>query len=47
MIAGAIVHHFGFDAGFRVLAAIATAAFGTLYLFMPETRDKFFLNESL
>jgi MFS family permease len=46
-IAGAIVHHFGFDAGFRVLAAIATAAFGTLYLFMPETRDKFFLNESL
>jgi MFS family permease len=39
-IAGAIVHHFSFDAGFLFLAAIAVAAFGILYFFMPETRER-------
>ena len=39
-IAGAIVHHFGFDAGFLFLAAIAAAALTVLYLFMPETADR-------
>jgi MFS family permease len=37
-IAGAIVHHFGFNVGFLFLGAIAAAAFGILYFFMPETR---------
>jgi MFS family permease len=46
-IAGAIVHHFSFDTGFLFLAAIAAAAFGILYFFMPETREKSFLNENL
>jgi MFS family permease len=46
-IAGTIVHHFSFDAGFLFLAAIAAMAFGILYLFMPETREKSFLNEHL
>jgi MFS family permease len=46
-IAGAIVHHFSFDAGFLFLAAIAATAFCILYFFMPETRDKSFLNEHL
>jgi len=46
-IAGTIVHHFSFNAGFLFLAAIAAAAFGILYFFMPETRDKTFLNENL
>jgi MFS family permease len=39
-IAGAIVHHFGFNAGFLFLAAVALAAFGIFYFFMPETRDQ-------
>jgi hypothetical protein len=39
-IAGTIVHHSNFDAGFLFLGAVATAAFGILYFFMPETRDK-------
>jgi MFS family permease len=43
-IAGSIVHHFGSNAGFLFLAAVALAAFGILYFFMPETRDKRFLN---
>jgi predicted MFS family arabinose efflux permease len=43
-IAGSIVHHFGSNAGFLFLAAVALAAFGILYLFMPETRDQRFLN---
>jgi hypothetical protein len=38
-IAGTIVHHFSFDAGFLFLAAIAAAAFSILYFFMPETRE--------
>jgi predicted MFS family arabinose efflux permease len=40
--AGAIVHHFGFSAGFLSLAAVASAAFGILYFFMPETRGQQF-----
>ena len=44
VIAGSIVHHFGSNAGFLFLAAVASAAFGILYFFMPETRDKQFLN---
>ncbi|HEY1217824.1 MAG: hypothetical protein ABSE42_17175 [Bryobacteraceae bacterium] len=44
VIAGSIVHHFGSSAGFLFLAAVAAAAFGILYFFMPETRDKLFLN---
>ena len=47
VIAGAIVHHFGSNAGFLFLAAVASAAFGILYFFMPETRDKRFLNPTL
>jgi MFS family permease len=43
-IAGAIVHHFSFNTGFLLLAAIAAAAFAILYFFMPETREKNFLN---
>ena len=46
-IAGTIVHHFSFNAGFLFLAAIAALAFGILYFFMPETRDKSFLTEPL
>jgi MFS family permease len=43
VIAGSIVHHFGSNAGFLFLAAIAAAALGILYFFMPETRDQRFL----
>jgi predicted MFS family arabinose efflux permease len=39
VIAGSIVHHAGFRAGFLLLAAVALAAFAILYLFMPETRN--------
>jgi len=39
-IAGYIVHHAGFDAGFIFLAAVAVVAFAILIFFMPETRDK-------
>jgi MFS family permease len=46
-IAGTIVHHFSFDTGFLFLAAIAATAFSILYFFMPETREKSFLNEHL
>jgi predicted MFS family arabinose efflux permease len=44
VIAGSIVHHFGSDAGFLFLAAVASVAFTVLYFFMPESRDKQFLN---
>jgi MFS family permease len=44
VIAGSIVHHLGFNAGFLFLAGVASAAFGILYLFMPETRDTRLLN---
>jgi predicted MFS family arabinose efflux permease len=46
VIAGSIVHHFSFNAGFLFLAAVALAAFGILYFFMPETRDKRFLKST-
>jgi predicted MFS family arabinose efflux permease len=42
VIAGSIVHHFGYSAGFLFLAAVAAVALGILYFFMPETRDKRF-----
>jgi MFS family permease len=47
MIAGTIVHHVSFNAGFLFLAAIAAIAFSILYFFMPETREKSFLKELL
>jgi MFS family permease len=46
-IAGSIVHHFGSNAGFLFLAAVAAAAFGILYFRMPETRDNQFLSPTL
>jgi MFS family permease len=39
-IAGSIVHHLNYDAGFLFLAAVAAGAVGILYCFMPETRNK-------
>jgi MFS family permease len=42
-IAGAIVHHSSFNTGILFLAAVAAAAFGILYFFMPETRERTFL----
>jgi MFS family permease len=38
-IAGAIVHHAGFRAGFLFLAGVALTAFAILYLSMPETHN--------
>jgi MFS family permease len=38
VIAGSIVHHMGFRAGFLFLAGVASAAFAILYFFMPETQ---------
>jgi predicted MFS family arabinose efflux permease len=43
VIAGAIVHHAGYHAGFLFLAAVALAALAILWLFMPETLHR---NES-
>jgi predicted MFS family arabinose efflux permease len=40
VIAGSIVHHFGYNTGFLFLATVAAVALGILYFFMPETRDK-------
>jgi len=37
-IAGGIVHHLGYHAGFLFLAAVAAAAFALLWVAMPETR---------
>jgi sugar phosphate permease len=37
-IAGAIVHHMGYSAGFLFLSAAAMAAVGILAFFMPETK---------
>jgi MFS family permease len=45
-IAGTIVHHFSFNAGFLFLAVIAAMAFSILYFFMPETREKRVVKES-
>jgi predicted MFS family arabinose efflux permease len=39
VIAGSIVHHVGFRAGFLFLAGVAAAAFAILYFFMPDTRN--------
>ena len=47
VIAGSIVHHSSFNAGFLFLATVASAAFGILYFFMPETRDKQFPGPNL
>jgi MFS family permease len=47
VIAGSIVHHFGSSPGFIFLASVALIAFGILYFFMPETRDKQFLKPIL
>jgi predicted MFS family arabinose efflux permease len=43
VIAGSIVHHVGYNAAFLFLAAVAAAALGTLYFFMPETGDQRYL----
>jgi predicted MFS family arabinose efflux permease len=40
VIAGTIVHKFGYVAGFLFLGAIAAAALAILYFFMPETGKK-------
>jgi MFS family permease len=40
VIAGSIVHRFGSNTGFLFLGAVALAALGILYFFMPETRDR-------
>jgi predicted MFS family arabinose efflux permease len=37
-VAGAIVHRFGYHAGFLFLAAVAAIAFGILWTALPETR---------
>jgi predicted MFS family arabinose efflux permease len=37
VIAGSIVHHAGYRAGFLFLAGVASAALAILYFFMPET----------
>lgn len=37
VIAGALVHHFDYRAGFIFLAVVAAAALAILYFFMPET----------
>jgi MFS family permease len=39
VIAGGLVHHFGYHVGFLFLAAVALAALVILYVWMPETRD--------
>jgi predicted MFS family arabinose efflux permease len=39
VIAGTIVHHVGFRAGFLFLGGGALAAFAILYFFMPETHN--------
>ena len=39
VIAGSIVHHTGYRAGFLFLAGVASAALAILYFFMPETRN--------
>ena len=44
VIAGSIVHHFGSNAGFLFLGAVALAAFAILFFFMPETGAKQSLN---
>jgi predicted MFS family arabinose efflux permease len=38
VVAGYIVHAWGFNAGFLFLGFIAAAAFVVYYLFVPETK---------
>ncbi len=38
-VAGTVVHHFGYQAGFLFLASVAGAAFAILWFFMPETAE--------
>jgi predicted MFS family arabinose efflux permease len=38
--AGSIAHHFGNNAGFLFLAAVASVALAILFFFMPETLEK-------
>jgi predicted MFS family arabinose efflux permease len=38
-VAGAIVHAFGYNAGFLFLGAVAAGAFGLLFFSMPETAN--------
>jgi hypothetical protein len=45
-IAGVITHHYGSDAGFLFLAAVALFALGILFFMMPETQDMRFSNQS-
>ncbi len=45
VIAGGIVHHAGFRAGFLFLSAVALVAFALLYCCVPETRDLRMENE--
>jgi MFS family permease len=40
VVAGSIVHHFGYSVGFIFLASVASAAFAVLFLFLPETQAK-------
>jgi predicted MFS family arabinose efflux permease len=40
VIAGSLVHHWGFRVGFLFLAGVATVALTVLYFFMPETRKQ-------
>jgi predicted MFS family arabinose efflux permease len=47
VIAGSIVHKFGYIAGFLFLGAIAAAALAILYFFMPETGQKHTSSRSL
>jgi len=44
VIAGFIVHRAGYNAGFLFLASVAAGALAILYFFMPETRDRQFVN---
>jgi hypothetical protein len=39
-LAGSLVHHLGYHAGFLFLAGVASVALAVLYLFMPETNQK-------
>jgi MFS family permease len=39
VVAGLIVDHFGYSAGFLALGSVALAALTTLIIFMPETRS--------
>jgi hypothetical protein len=44
IIAGSIMHRVGYNAGFLFLVSVAAVALAILHFFMPEKRDKQFLN---